>query len=175
VPYGAQHEAFRFIQQEELMKTELLLKLADMLEADAVKTDGLTFNMSMWAEPTNKVGVCGEKFLEGIQTIPISCGTSGCAMGLAALSGQFPGLGWRLWGKDNEFIPVFEDGSGREREGFEAAMDTFGLSYAQTIHLFDPSSYINTRGAAAENEVADRIRDMVAKHSPVIDDDESEY
>jgi len=125
-----------------------LLKLADLLEADAKNKNGIKFDY--WATAT--VADTNE---------PISCGTSACAMGLAAISGAFKraGLDYRLPGNNNEIDFTW---NGRVLEFERAAMKLFDLSEQEADFLFVPGNTTATIGAIAELQVAKLIRDFVA-------------
>jgi hypothetical protein len=138
------------------VKTDLLLKLADLLEADANNPHGVRFNLGTWI--TTSKGSAPE----------MSCGTQACAMGLAAISGIFKdeGLTYRRFA-GSQLIPVLTK-NGDFFEGFVAATNLFEFpdngpwpSYSSL--LFDPE-YYPTEGKAgreAELKVADRIRKLV--------------
>jgi len=70
------------------MNKRRLLKLADLLEADAKNKKGVKFDLGTWGNLNE--GTPEEEV--------ISCGTTACAAGLAAMSGAFKkeGLGYRL-------------------------------------------------------------------------------
>lgn len=138
------------------MNTERLLKLADLLEADASNPDGIKFDLDTWA------GYNGaEKFPS--HAPKLDCRTQACAIGLACLSGVFKkdGLKWQPAPNDNNIIPLFE-----HKKNFEAVELFFGITDAEARHLFLRRSYwsadLPTRGAKAERAVARRIRDLVA-------------
>ena len=132
------------------MNKKRLLKLADLLEADAENKKGLQFDYFTWGWVTD-------------ETKPMSCGTSACALGLAALSGAFKraGLGWRQPKGDTiKFL-----WNGRRVRASRAAMKTFGLSEKDSDYLFINAAGLPcTNGAKAELAVAKRIRDFVAAH-----------
>jgi len=133
------------------MNVEWLTKLADLLEADAAKEDGLKFDLNTWAHDVS----FDENYVSAL-----NFGTSGCAMGLAAISGQFPGLTLDPY----LMMPVF----GRDlqhKSGLDAAVAAFGLTYGEAARLFLPDSYTETTGAIAELEVAARIRQLLAYNS----------
>ena len=150
------------------MRNDLLLKLADLLEADANNPTGITFDLGTWGCPTQDVDY--DTFAKGIldKSVPVSCGTTGCAMGLAAISGIFKdeGLTYRRFA-GSQLIPVLTK-NGDFFEGFVAATNLFEFpdngpwpSYSSL--LFDPE-YYPTEGKAgreAELKVADRIRKLV--------------
>lgn len=129
-----------------------LLKLADMLETDASNKSGIRFDFTNW-------GYVGDA-----QNM-VSCGTSACAMGLAAVSGAFrrQGLDCRIK-QDGAIEIIF----GKTKSPIRASARLFHISEGQATRLFALSlglSYLH--GARAERAVAKRIRDFVAgKTSP---------
>lgn len=137
------------------MNKKRLLKLADMLEADAKSETGIQFNlgtvvqMKQW--PTDG-------------KVPVDCGTQACAMGLAAISGQFERAGLTYEISDVGFQMRFKDGP----KGFgHAAMGLFDIDLSEADFLFTPGgyeelSYRDITGAKAELIVAVRLRDFVA-------------
>jgi hypothetical protein len=138
------------------MNDEALLKLADMLEADAANPKGMKFNL-------RKVIMVRTP----LDTEPsISCGTVGCAMGLAALSGEFPGLGFTT-NHGNEYTTKWK---GLRCSYSEAAELAFDIGYYTAQCLFGPQYYPEylMTGADAELEVARRIRFLVEHGSIVV-------
>lgn len=134
------------------MNNERLLKLADLLEADAAKPDGIKFNMHVVISPAEEAN----NWPVG-SVVKLDCGTQGCAMGLAALSGQFPGLSYSV----TEFgIETVLNGEWVDFD--HAACEVFDLEEHEADFLFLPGKYCEAVGAAAEREVATRIRDLVA-------------
>lgn len=133
------------------MKTDLLLKLADMLEADAANPSGLKFDMHNWGM-TQAWGDQPE----------LSCGTTGCAFGLAAISDQFEGLTFSMSG--NYMHPQFRRADGVMLEDYEAAKELFDITVEQSHQLFCPDYYPSDKleGADSEKFVAARIRQLVA-------------
>lgn len=128
------------------MNKRRLLKLADLLEADAKNKKGVKFDLSDWGYAENKKK-------------PISCGTTACAMGLAVASGAFKREGLRSTYGDGFLLPLH-----RDREGFSAAESLFDIGHDASTFLFSDSYYPRgkTKGAIGELFVAKRIRDFVA-------------
>lgn len=168
------------------MRTDLLLRLADLLEADAANPTGVKFDLSSWAqdawfstpEAENAVwfDTLAKHYDIDTKAIPVDCNTAACAMGLAAISGAFKdeGLTWGM-------VSLYEEGKGRlipvfgEAEGFEAACSLFGIDCDTANQLFDPNYYIEKKGAAAELEVVARLRALVAgTWSPSVDTDDDD-
>ncbi len=145
------------------MKKARLLKLANMLDADAEKQTGIQFNMRTWGQVTDP-------------NDRVSCGTQACAMGLAALSGRFKraGLSYSTnpsTSEDGTLVvsPMHTDKSGYLTYDLNAAMTLFEIPYAAASYLFFPESYPDRllRGASAERFVAKRIRRFVEKDGKV--------
>jgi hypothetical protein len=142
------------------MRSDLLLKLADLLESEAENKEGVNFDLHYWAAPEE-----GMHFKNKEVAIPMSCQTRACAMGLAAISGAFKdeGLTYELeYSRSaNGFImhPVYNG-----HRGFDAAAELFGIEDEDAIRLFSPDLYTVTTGADAEREVASRIRQLVSDH-----------
>lgn len=148
------------------MNKERLLKLADLLEADAANPEGIKFDLSFWgadaqysgADWDTKEALQGQGVgLKPGRAIPVNCGTAACAVGLAAISGVFAdeGLGYKLT-CNGELSPMFD-----ENESWDAVYDFFGLTEEQATSLFSDASYTVKRGAEAELAVATRIRRFV--------------
>jgi hypothetical protein len=129
------------------MNKARLLKLADLLEADAANPKGLKFEWGDWGTVTDPKK-------------PVSCGTQACAMGLAALSGTFKrqGLGYRYG--ENGLEITFNGAYGPLR----AAIQLFKIDSFAAHDLFIPGVAL-TRGKKAERMVARRIRNFVAGKS----------
>lgn len=140
-----------------------LLKLADMLIADAKNKKGIQFDLSTVGKPSGGTywNTNTARF-EGPQA-EISCGTTACAMGLAAISGKFKKAG--LSHKINEQFWVQTTINGRGLEYDRAAMRVFGVTKKEANYLFTPGNYPQERefreGAKGERYVAKRIRDFV--------------
>jgi hypothetical protein len=141
------------------MNKRRLLKLADLLEADAKNRKGIKFDLEVIA--SKAVGRDGdyEEFEPG-EVPEINCGTAACAVGLACISGAFKhsGLSYQItgWGLEPKFVALV---------GWSRAETTFfGLTEDESTFLFREDSYPigKTRGAVGERYVANRIRDFVA-------------
>lgn len=138
-----------------------LTKLANMLLADAKNKNDMKFDL-------HEVGVSvgGEGFEEGVDLI--NCGTAGCAMGLAAMSGQFKraGLSYQIV-KNFHGNPLL---IGTTWKGFPlrydyAACNLFGITKEVSDYLFDPYFYpkAKRKGAVGERFVAARIKSIVRR------------
>jgi hypothetical protein len=125
-----------------------LLKLADLLEADAKNKKGIKFDLGTWGNSDD-------------DEVSVSCGTTACAMGLAVVSGAFKRAGLTNHYSDNadSICPRFDG-----YVGFAAAAALFDIEYNAATFLFEDTFYPEhkKRGAAGERYVAKRIRDFVA-------------
>jgi hypothetical protein len=123
------------------MRSDRLLKLADLLDGNADNPHGAKFYMGAWATTHNEVP-------------DLTCGTTVCAMGLAAISGIFKddGLGYVI---KNGWIDVTFNG---EAGGFSAAEKLFEIPADDARHLFDGTE----KGAEAEHDKATELRAYVA-------------
>jgi hypothetical protein len=141
------------------MRKDLLLRLADLLEADASNDLGIKFDLSEWGLVRNKEE-------------PVSCGTTACAMGLAALSGAFKdeGLSYRFYDDEGacRFVEVFVG----DESGFRAASKLFDIPTYVSEFLFAPNliSQSKISGAIGERFVAKRIRDFIAGKFPELEE-----
>lgn len=151
-------------------------RLVVLLLADAAKPDGAQFDMSVWSKAT---GTAYRESYPINMTAPIKvdCGTQACALGLAAISGEFAkdGLSWEIykyWDGQTEgmLVPTFNG----DRE-YNAGKEFFELTDVETAFLFDPATYPYnlTKGAKAETEVVNRIRWLLdgkstAEYPPII-------
>ncbi len=156
------------------MKVDLLLRLADLLEADAANPNGVCFDLSDWSHPMSadlKASNDDETWARDMDVIPVNCNTAACAVGLAAISGAFEaeGLRWKIeptFGDESRlrgFLVPFVEGQ-PHMVGFHAAKVVFDLTDVEVFSLFDPDHYAyeKRKGAESEREVARRIRALVA-------------
>lgn len=131
------------------MNKRRLLKLAELLDEDAKNKKGIQFNLMSWGRI-------------GDENRPISCGTYGCAMGLAVVSGAFSREGLRppdTWGG---LAPRLRT-NGRTYSGYLAAQKLFDIKPKEAEFLFSANSYEGRiNGAIAERRVAKRIRSFIA-------------
>lgn len=149
------------------MNKRRLLKLADLLEADAKNKKGVSFDLTAWAKKRDAEvpdWFSTHNFTRG-EIVPVSCNTAACAWGLAAISGAFKkqGVGYMIAGS-GMLLPTFEG-----RREIRAAIRFFDINKDQAWFLFDPEKYPAAfrKGAKGERYVAKRIRDFVAgKVSP---------
>ena len=131
-----------------------LRKLARMLDRDADNKKGIRFDLSIFGKtkvPHDQLKVTAFGFLtvkRGFKP-ELSCGTTACAVGYAALSGKFKGLSYTV----DEDGAIHVDGSNK----------VFDLTNEQWEFLFEDSSYEGvTTGARGERKVAKRIRQFCA-------------
>lgn len=143
------------------MNKRRLLKLADLLDADAENKKGIKFDLSIIAKPAipgEEVDGFSGDFSRG-QKPTYDCGTAACAIGLAIVSGAFKREGFKYYiSRNNGLQPKYNDSF-----GFGAAeRKFFDLSEAESHFLFLPRSYAgNTpKGAHGERRVAKRIRNF---------------
>jgi hypothetical protein len=146
------------------MNKRRLLKLADLLNADASNRKGLKFDLDY-------VGTSAQS-IEDTVAVPkdykpgLDCGTAGCALGLAALSGAFKrptqdcaGLYFKASDSGIELTVNGVPGFWFEEAGAQA----FDIMRAESKFLFSPEYYDGPqKGAKGERRVAKRIRDFVA-------------
>ncbi len=146
------------------MNKARLLKMADLLERNANDKKGVKFDLGTWG-------------MSDDETMPMTCKTQACAMGVAALSGVFKRAGLRyevvpgaltldfsLDGRLHEG-PREIDISYGDAHGMEAAEKLFGLTELEATWLFHPDGYGEdaiTTGKRAELAVVKRIRKLVA-------------
>ena len=144
------------------MNKERLLKLANLLEQDAKNPNGIKFDLNWWARPSID-SASQIPYWHDVKREPApSCDTTGCAMGLAAVSGIFKdeGLSYRISGRNIEV--EYRDARGFQYSGFEAAQVFFDINHYQSYQLFNPDHYSsNTKGTEAELEVVRRINQLV--------------
>lgn len=134
------------------MNTERLLLLATKLRENAANPVGAKFDIRDWYGSFDK-------------NKPISCGTTACAMGLAALLPEFQAMGLKyetVENTNNEIVPIAVSFAGHE--GLSAAESLFDISYSLADSLFTPRDYPSgkRRGAEGELEVAERLEYLAA-------------
>lgn len=133
------------------MNRRRLLKLADLLEADAKNKKGVKFDIGTWGRSE-----------DGEAPVSVSCGTVACAMGLAVVSGAFKRAGLTNLLDDENPARICPAHKGES--GFGAAVSLFDIQYKDAAFLFDGDYYPPSKstGAVGERFVAKRIRDFVA-------------
>ncbi len=140
------------------MRVDLLERFIALLERDMNNPKGVKFDMSYWAKVADSYS--RYSFVDGKQPT-VDCGTNACALGLAAISGEFAAEGLKYdISSEGDLLPTFND-----KQDFEAGAELFGISKHDAQVLFDPWYYPRTQrqGAAAEQEVIDRIKNLIAK------------
>lgn len=142
------------------MQKRRLLKLAAMLQADAKNKKGIQFDIGTVGRPS-ALGT----FFEARKPVVLDCGTTACAMGLAALSGEFKkaGLTYKI---DKGWLQqqIMLKWKGRELDYDKAAMNLFNITTDQANYLFSPWTYpwAKRTGAKGEREVVRRIKRVIA-------------
>lgn len=136
-----------------------LLKLADLLMENAKNRKGAKFSYTDFGSVEVPEGGLGDKF-------KLNCGTTGCALGLAAMSGKFKGLGAQLpkWGKNTtpgKEVSIDITLDGNIINPFKAGEKVFDLTEAEAEYLFAHISVPTDVGAEAERAVAKEIRRFV--------------
>lgn len=145
-------------------------RLEHLLRNNAANETGMKFDLNAWGHLPDDFG---EKVVRRFgdprmitEKPNLDCGTVGCAIGLAVLSGEFDkdGLSYRAernkWYQEGQYIPVprFEGWN-----GWSAVELFFGISHDEAFELFQPTNYACTTGAKAELAVAERIREFVER------------
>lgn len=131
------------------MKKRRLLKLADLLDADAKRKRGVKFDTGTWGHTDSA-------------PVAMDCGTHACALGLAVLSGAFKRAGLYNANPDcRDLEPGFRRLGKPPVCGHEAAMALFEIDAGASVYLFGSMSYFKRTGAVAERAVAKRIRAFV--------------
>ena len=164
------------------MHVERLQRLAALLRKDADDPKGVKFDLGVWAAPSEDYQKSrgGHYFPHNaVEKIEVSCGTTACALGLAAISGEFKADGLTAY-----FAPGFECGGTTKYslwpqyegyDGMSAGQRFFGLeTIGQSRFLFDPECYDELPvGREGELFVADRIDGLIASggETPGFDDD----
>ena len=147
------------------MKKQRLLKLAGLLEKNAKNKKGMRFNLNVVITRSDRHR--SNLFLD--DPPKVDCGTTGCAMGLAGLSGKFKkqGLGFAVDGYGMAYLTWDK----KSMDYSYAAMRLFDISYTAANFLFHPNSYTGRiTGRAGELKVAKRIRKFVKHkgHTPTL-------
>lgn len=138
------------------MNKERLKILRDALIEHAKNPGNLKFDLNNWA--TVKAAYIGENFVDVVRRARLGenfCGTTACAMGVAASLPEFNLKGLGLRGSGSCAGVMFEV-NGRDYFGFDAAEKFFGLNFDDADELFSPEKYV---GRERKNPlaVADKI------------------
>lgn len=147
-----------------------LLKLADLLEKDAKNKKGIRFDLST---VFNATAVEEGKAITPDYVPEVSCGTTACAMGLAAISGEFKRAGLSFqsevsahWAQP--YLSMNMEWNGDVVSYIYAAVKLFHISNTAASFLFDPEYYKTksgreavVKGSKGELQVAKRIRNFV--------------
>lgn len=145
------------------MNEDRLLKLAELLEADADSPKGVKFDLALWG--------CRDDLSDRTRprSIKVDCGTTACAIGFACISNVFEEEGFagklvtKNTGSGNNVIPQFDG-----REGMGAVTEFFGIDYSEAMNLFDNYAYERHErsGKAGKLAVSRRIRGLVESRAP---------
>jgi hypothetical protein len=144
------------------MKADLLLRGADLLEANANNPEGMKFDLEDWL--SNSHG--GKGLTLDHSTLKANCGSVGCAMGLFAASGAFEKEGLTTGSAG----PFRWHGGHNTAGGYHLAVMLFAISPSEAEYLFSPTHYepavddegrYTYKGKEMELRVAARIRDFV--------------
>ncbi len=155
------------------MRADLLLRGAEVLEADANNPEGIKFDLGTWVADARINLVNGyltedrEKYkYKDNEVIPVNCRTQACAFGLFALSGAFQeeGLGYKII--SGALQPMLKK-DGQEFLAWDAVNLLFDIDDGQSQRLFSAANYEqdHRQGATAELAVAARIRRLIATGS----------
>lgn len=150
------------------MHVDRLKRLVKLLRADAKNPNGVKFDLTSWAVPSGE-----EAFKTPKRTVPVSCGTTACAFGLAAISGEFKeeGLRYSYYTRHAGYMlePSICQG-GEVYTGFGAACALFDIDDDEAEYLFDPKCYESVpQGAKGELLVARRIEDFIRNNGDIPD------
>jgi hypothetical protein len=128
-----------------------LLKLADFL--DTIPKQKQVFDLNDWASKTEAV-----KSISSVEKMK-ECGATACAFGWACSIPSFRKAGLKLVKDDyNQIYPIY-----KEREGFGAAQEFFGITYNEADTLFYPYTY-EKQDRKSPKAVVKRIRQLVKKY-----------
>jgi len=148
------------------MNKRRLLKLADLLEADAKNKTGIKFDLGLIARKAPTADRPYHEDFSPREPIPVDCGTAACAVGLACISGAFAksGLSYSI-SRDNGLMPKYRRPDGKTFSQWTSATTAFfGITPDECQFLFTQWRYPvgKTTGAIGERYVAKRIRNFVA-------------
>ena len=148
------------------MDVEKLTKIRDLLLRNAADLKGMKFDLSAWVKPNDKAFYDVRLTVEGLieDKIPISCDTTGCAVGLVLLSGVFEQDGLRMSAvKHTLGYDIFPEYRGYK--GFRAVAALLDVGMSTARWLFDNKEYRRDlwRGRVGELAVARRI-DWLIEH-----------
>lgn len=155
------------------MRKDLLLRGAELLEADALNPEGIQFNLGTWATDARINLATGYRTKDAIQydykkeqAIPVNCRTQACAFGLFAISGAFKDEGLSYVITEGKLRPMLTVGSHTHTD-WDAVITLFDISVGYSWRLFSAEFYKKDQrqGATAELAVAARIRQLVANDS----------
>ncbi len=129
------------IQRENIMNTQWLAKVADLLEQH--HDNGVRFDLRDWID------------YDAEDDIDAWCGTKACACGLAASDPEFIKAGFTLSGR----MIIFNGNL-----NWTAVKEFFDLDYKDAQYLFSDNSYPDKdkQSDAGARVVAKRIREFIA-------------
>lgn len=141
-----------------------LTKLVDLLQnfdnnLEIIDHGVKSFDLQGWYWPDNlKAKVCDKKTTQRGKIV--SCGTTACAAGSAALHPWFNERGLYLINQaDGDEEPEWTIQYGK-KTAFQAAGAFFGIDYSESIYIFSPSSYTSDE-VQNPHVVAARIKAML--------------
>ena len=150
--------------RSEIKHPDRLKRLVALLERDASNPEGVQFDLGTWASPAG-----GGMTWDTAEQPKVDCGTRACAMGLAAISGEFTAEGlshqFEPYHGGFQLCPRIVDELGRVQTHMQAATALFGIDLDAAQWLFDPSYYssdIPTNERDGELAVAARITGFLA-------------
>lgn len=140
------------------MNIENLKTLHDLLVADANNRRGMKFDLNILSD-YDGTRSWWELFTFQSSSVKLNCNTTGCAMGLAAMSKAFPELTY-LVDETNQFRVVYQ---GYRSTYIHAGAKLFDIDPATAAVLFTPDAYPAKlrEGAAAELECARRVKELI--------------
>jgi len=138
------------------VKRRALKRLVKLLRKDADNPEGIQFDMGTWGRIEDKKNV-------------LSCGTTACGMGLAALSGKFSfeAILRKVWNDDTQsyepyrILAMRRVGERKETDPITLAEETFGLGSTLAMEMFIPSPGFPSDGRAGELSLANRIEKFI--------------
>ncbi len=151
-------------EEQRAVGAERLMRLRDILVADANNPKGARFDLDGWAMPAGIGGMSWDELKDHLSgwEPAMNCGTAACAVGLACLSGEFASEKLAFHRDGDSIAPVF----GGYRH-WSAVKLFFGLNEKEAEHLFQSDSYHVAQGAEAELAVAHRIAVFVREYRNV--------
>ncbi len=132
------------------MRADLLRRLSALLRKDAADPKGVQFDLGFWAAPSVSELPSRCFATDDITKVKLDCGTTACAMGLAALSGEFSEEGltcmFQASTADGMGYALFPQMLSTGAANFDAAAQLFELTFQAAQYLFDPEEYGHRSG-----------------------------